>query len=272
MKKILLIILFTSTILNSQNKELIKETIYKQSINNIDKTAIKNGYKGNETICVNAFFKTDSNGNIVAINIPSKSQIFKSELKTFINQIPKLNPNEYLHKGDTMKYELKMCFKLATKSERKKILKKDEQVAIRFKWFYVKEYFPVKNIEVEEIERSEFSKIESLPVTENCKDFIDDTEIKKCVINEIIKHINRKFDADLASELGLAPGLQKIFITFYISKKGEIVNITAKGSRKELREEGIRVLNTFPDFYKGGEIDGKPVDVKYTIPIAFSVS
>lgn len=275
MKKILLLLLLllllTSTILSSQNKELIKETFYRQSINNIDKIALKNGYKGNETIWTNFFFKTDSNGKITEISIPEKSQIFESELKAFINQIPTLNPSEYLHKGDIMKYGIKTGFKLASKSERKKILKKGEKIGIKFKWFYVKEYYPVKTINIDENKENEFSEIQSIPITQNCKNFTVDTEIKNCVINDITKHINRKFDADLASDLGLPAGLQKIIITFYISKNGEIVNISAKGSREELREEGIRVMNTFPNFYKAGMIDGMPVDVKYTIPIAFRV-
>lgn len=271
MKKILLLLLFTSTILSSQNKELIKETFYRQSINNIDKIALKNEYKGNETIWANFFFKTDSNGKITEISIPQKSQIFESELKAFINQIPTLNPSEYLHKGDIMKYGIKMGFKLASKSERKKILKKGEKIGITFKWFYIKEYYPVKTININENKKNEFSEIQSIPITQNCKNLTVDTEIKNCVINDITKHINRKFDSNLASDLGLPAGLQKIIITFYISKNGEIVNISAKGSREELREEGIRVMNTFPNFYKAGMIDGKQVDVKYTIPIAFRV-
>ena len=271
MKKILLLILLTSTFLNSQNKELIKEIIYRQSINNIDKIALENGFKGDETICIKAFFKTNSNGDITDISVAEKSNIFESELNSIIRQIPKLDPNEYLHKGEIMKYELGMCLKLATNSERKKILKNGENIGINFKWFSIKEFFPVKTIEIDNIDKNEFSLVESIPITEKCKDLIDSSQIKECVMSDITNHINRKFDSSLASELGLPAGLQKISVTFYIAKNGEIVNITAKGSREELIDEGIRVMNTFPRFYKGGMIDGKPVDVKYTIPIAFRV-
>ena len=272
MKKILLLLLLTSTILNSQNKEVIKETIYKQHINNIDKIALKNGFKGNETICIKLYFKTDSNGDIIDVKVNEKSKYFEEELNSFINQIPKLNPNEYLSKGEVMKYGITMCLKLASKKERKKILKDGEKIGIRFKHFYVKEYFPVKIIEIDEIEKNEFSKIESIPITENCKSLTDENEIKNCVINEIQSHINRKFDTGLAAELGLSAGKQKIIITFYISKSGEIVNISATASNEELREEGIRVINTLPNFYKGGMVNGKPVDVKYTVPITIIVS
>lgn len=272
MKKILILLLFTSTILNAQNKEVIKRVIYQQHINNIDKIALKNGFKGNETICIKVYFETDSNGDIVEVKVNEKSKIFETEINSFIKQIPKLNPNEYLNKGKVMKYGVKMCLKLATNKERKKILKEGKNIEIRFKWFYVKEYFPIKTIEIDEIDKNEFSEIESIPVTENCKNITDTDEIKKCVMNEITNHINRKFDTGLASELGLPAGKQKVIITFYISKNGEIVNITATGSREELREEGIRVINAFPNFYKGGKINGKPVDVKYTIPISFTIS
>jgi hypothetical protein len=271
MKKILSVILLTSSLLNSQNKEVIKEAFYKQPINNIDKIALKNGFRGNETLCISVVIKTDSIGGVFDVKVDEKFKIFEAEINSFVKQIPTLNPNEYLNKGKVMKYGVEMCLKLATNKERKKILKEGEKIKIRFKRFYIKEYFPVKIIEIEEVEKNEFSKIESIPITQNCKNLTDNDEIKICVMNDIKNYINRKFDVGLASELGLPSGKQKVIITFYIAKNGEIVNITAKGSVKELREEGIRVINTFPNFYKGGTIDGKPVDVKYTIPISLLI-
>lgn len=272
MKKITIILLIlTNTVLFSQNKELIKETFFNQSTDKIDSIAINNGFNGGEIINIKANFKTDSNGNIFDISVDTNSKIFESEINFIINQIPKLNPNEYLHKGQNMKYGLKINVKLESDNERKNRIKKGKLTKIEYKGFYIKEYFPVKIIEVEETEKNQFINIETIPVSENCKQILDELDLRKCVQNDIVQHVSRKFDSDLAFQLGLPAGIQKIIVKFIISKSGEIVNIEAEGNSEELREEGIRVINTFPNFIKPGTIDGKPVDIKYSIPIAFRV-
>ena len=269
MNKIFLFLLLSSTILYSQNKELIKKTFHNQTINNIDKIATENGYERKESIFINVFFKCDSNGDIYDIKIAEESNIFEDEIMAIIAQIPQLNPDEYIHKGNVMKYGLKMRFKLASKKEYKKIIKNEEKINIKYQWFYIKEYFPVKTIEITEIDKTIVIENEQIPVTESCKNLTDKDEIKKCVSREIAMHVNKKFDTDIAADL---PAKRyKVSVTFYISKNGEIVNITAEAATPELIEEGIRAINTFPDFHQGGKINNEPVDVKYTFPIVFSI-
>jgi hypothetical protein len=269
MNKSLLFFLLSSTILFSQNKELITKTLNKQTINNIDKIASENGYERKESVFINAFFKCDSNGEIFDITIAKESKIFEDEIKEFIYKIPKLNPNEYIRKGNIMKYGLKMRFKLASKKEHKKIINNGEKINIKYQWLYIKEYFPVKTIEVTEIDKNIISKNEKFPLTKNCKNLTDINEIKNCVSRELAMHVNKNFDTDLAADL--TTKRHRVDITFYISKNGEIVNITADAETPELIEEGIRVINTFPDFYQGGKKNGEPVDVKFTFPLIFSI-
>lgn len=266
----LLLILFLNTILYSQNKDLIKETFFAQSVNNLDKIALENGYKRKENVFIQVSFKCDSIGKIFDIKVSERSKIFETEIKSFIEQIPVLNSNEYIHKGNVMKYGLKIGFKLPTKNEYKRIITKGDKIAINYKWFIIKEYFPVKTIEISEIDKNNFPTVENIPITKNCKSLMDKIEIKKCVSNEIKMHVNRKFDTELA--INLPKGIHKVTIMFYISKKGEIVNISAEGDTPELVEEGIRAINTFPNFHKGGLINGELVDVKYTLPIMFSIN
>lgn len=257
--------------MNSQNKKLVKETFFKQSVNEIEKIAIKSGFKGGDFLQLKVFFKIDSNGEIFDINLNNRTKAFESEIIRIINQIPRLDPNEYLTKGQEMKYELKINIKLPTNRERKKRIKKGTTDKIEYKGFYVKEYFPVKWIEIKDTEKSEFSKIETIPVTKKCKKLSNENEIRSCVIKDIQKYVTRKFDVDLAQDLGLPQGKQRIIISFVISKSGEIVNVEAKGSHKLLLDEGTRVINSFPSFYKPGTIGGEPVNVNYKIPLSFMV-
>ncbi|AXT61202.1 hypothetical protein D1816_12880 [Aquimarina sp. AD10] len=270
MKYILLLLLFLNTILYSQNKDLIKETFYAQSVNNLDKIASENGYKRKEKIFLHVNFKCDSIGKIYDIKVSDESKIFEEEIKFFIKQIPKLNPKEYNRKGNVMKYSLKMGLRTTTKSEYKKIIAKNEKIDINYKWFTIKEYFPLKTIEISEVDESDFSIVEHVPVTENCKNLTDKVEIKQCVSKELKMHVNRKFNTELAANLPY--GVHKVIVNFYISKEGEIVNISAEGGTPELIEEGIRAINTFPSFYKGGQINGEFVNVKYSLPIMFSIN
>ncbi len=271
MKKTLILLLFISANINSQNKELIKKTFFDYKTNNFDILALKNGFKGKETIYLKVFFKSNINGKIFDIKVDDKNKLFESELISIINTIPKLNPNEYLDKGKEMKYGLKIYIKLSSSKTLKRKIKKGTISKFEFKDFFVKEYFPVKWVELTKDNNTGFINFESIPITQNCKKLTNKEEINKCVSRDLNMHINSNFDPSVASEIG-AMGSQKVLITFVISKKGQVVNIKAKASREELIEEGIRAINTFPDFYKPGISNGKAVDVKYTIPIRFYVN
>lgn len=270
-KLIFSILILTSAIVNSQNKEIIKETFFKQSIENIETIAIENGYHGGDYIFFMVFFKADSNGNIFDISMNDKSNIFLSEIINIVNQIPKLNPNEYLSKGNEIKYGLKFSIKLSKDNDRKLRLKKGIEKSIVYKYFYVKEYLPVKWITVKDSENNDSLTILKMPISENCKNIIDEKEIRDCVSKDLQMHIAKNFDLDLAQELGLTPGKKTIHVYFVISKTGEIVNIRAEGTHELLLEEAVRVVNTFPKFYKPGFYNGKPVNVKYALPITFLI-
>ncbi len=127
-------------------------------------------------------------------------------------------------------------------------------------------------IEVEEeeevMEDVPFAIIEDVPVYPGCKG--NKTELRNCLQDKITKHVNRKFNADLASDLGLAPGVKRIFVMFKIDKSGEITDVMARAPHKRLQEEAIRVVNLLPKMTPGKQ-RGRPVGVKYSLPIAFKV-
>ncbi|SNR56287.1 energy transducer TonB [Lutibacter flavus] len=127
-------------------------------------------------------------------------------------------------------------------------------------------------IEVEEeeevMEDVPFAIIEDVPVYPGCKG--SKAELRACLQEKITKHVNRKFNADLASDLGLAPGVKRIFVMFKIDKRGNIVDVMARAPHKRLQEEAIRVVNLLPKMTPGRQ-RGTPVGVKYSLPIAFKV-
>tara|TARA_R110001583_G_scaffold61843_4_gene182365 strand:+ start:4890 stop:5609 length:720 start_codon:yes stop_codon:yes gene_type:complete len=127
-------------------------------------------------------------------------------------------------------------------------------------------------VEVDEeedvLEDVPFAIIEDVPVYPGCKG--NKAELRACLQEQITKHVNRKFNADLASDLGLAPGVKRIFVMFKIDKSGNIVDVMARAPHKRLQEEAIRVVNLLPKMTPGRQ-RGTPVGVKYSLPIAFKV-
>ncbi len=131
------------------------------------------------------------------------------------------------------------------------------------------------DIEEEVVEESEdmledipFSVIEVAPVYPGCKG--SNAELKNCSLKSIQKHIAENFNTGLANKLGLVPGKIKVYVVFKIDKKGNVVDVRARGPHKRLEEEGIRVVKLLPQMLPGKQ-RGKSVDVSYALPISLVV-
>ncbi len=128
----------------------------------------------------------------------------------------------------------------------------------------------IVDVEEEEdvMEDVPFAIIEDVPVYPGCKGSKE--KLKACLQEKITKHVNRKFNSDLASDLGLSPGVKRIFVMFKIDKTGNITDVMARAPHKRLQEEAIRVVKLLPKMTPGKQ-RGRPVGVKYSLPIAFRV-
>ena len=113
-----------------------------------------------------------------------------------------------------------------------------------------------------------FALIENAPVFSGCVG--DEEELRTCLQEKIANHVSANFNPGLAKELGLKPGLKKVFVMFIIDDEGNITDVQAKAPHKKLEEEAIRVINSLPKMTPGIN-KGKMVGVKYSLPIAFMV-
>ena len=133
------------------------------------------------------------------------------------------------------------------------------------------EIVEVQEIEVATIEEDvevPFSVIENVPVFPGCEKG-DNAKKKACMSAKISKFVNRKFNTELASDLGLT-GRQRISVIFKISKTGDITGVRARAPHPGLEKEAARVINLLPKM-KPGKQRGKPVTVPYSLPIIFQV-
>lgn len=123
--------------------------------------------------------------------------------------------------------------------------------------------------EVEEfVEDIPFILIEDVPVYPGCKG--NNKELKDCFTQKVTQFFGKKFDVNLATELGLAPGKKKLFVVFTINKAGKIVNVKSRGPHPVLEREVGEIIGSLPDM-KPGKQRGMPVGVSYSIPITFEV-
>ena len=135
------------------------------------------------------------------------------------------------------------------------------------------EIVEVEEVEVEEVEEDievPFSVIENVPVFPGCEKEKGNNAKKKCMSEKVQKLVNRKFNKDLASDLGLPPGKKRIFVAFKINKSGNVVSIGARGPHPGLEKEAKRVIGLLPKM-KPGKQRGKAVIVPYSLPIVFQV-
>lgn len=124
------------------------------------------------------------------------------------------------------------------------------------------------NIKDTDEETVPFVAIEEVPTYPGCT---GSNETKKeCFTSKLSKFISKEFNADIAQELGLPSGKQRVFVMFIINKNGNITNIEARAPHKSLEKEAIRVIESLPKMIPGRQFN-KTVAVKYSLPIAYNV-
>ena len=113
-----------------------------------------------------------------------------------------------------------------------------------------------------------FAIIEEVPEFPGCTG--TRKEKSDCLNMSLKKHVVKNFDTKLANKLSLSPGKKKIWIIFRINEKGFVTDVNARAPHPKLKAEAIRVINTVPRM-KPGRQGGKPVGMKYTLPVTFNI-
>lgn len=128
----------------------------------------------------------------------------------------------------------------------------------------------IVEVEEEEIvsENVPFLVIEDVPVYPGCEG--NKQELKDCFSRKIQQFFQKKFDPNLASELGLSAGRKRMFVQFKIDKRGKVTDIQTRAPHPLLRKAATNVVASLPKMQPGKQ-RGRPVGVSYTLPVAFVV-
>ena len=133
------------------------------------------------------------------------------------------------------------------------------------------EEIDIEDLDVEEVEEDvevPFAVIENVPVFPGCERG-NNAKKRKCMSEKIAKFVQRKFNTDLAGDLGLS-GRQRISVIFRIDRSGNVTGVRARAPHPRLEKEAQRVINLLPKM-KPGKQRGKAVIVPYSLPIIFQV-
>jgi protein TonB len=131
-------------------------------------------------------------------------------------------------------------------------------------------------MEIEDIEEAEeeiadvpFAVIENVPIYPGCEKKRSNAEKKKCMSEKVQKFVQKKFNTELAGDLGLE-GRQRIAVQFKIDKNGDVVNVRARAPHPKLEQEAVKVVKALPKMVPGRQ-RGTAVGVLYSLPILFQV-
>ncbi|WP_318309407.1 energy transducer TonB [Flagellimonas crocea] len=127
----------------------------------------------------------------------------------------------------------------------------------------------IEDVDVEEVEEEivvPFSVIEYVPVFPGCEDLKTQAERKECFNQKVQEHIKTNFSYPPAAlEMGITG---RVYVQFVIDSNGKVGGIEKRGPDKLLEKEAERIIASLPKV-KPGQQRGKPVSVKYSIPINF---
>lgn len=122
---------------------------------------------------------------------------------------------------------------------------------------------------IDEPEIFDILGVEQVPIYPGCEAAETNAERRACMSDKLATLIKKKFDTNIASELGLS-GVQKIYVQFKIDKTGKVTEILSRAPLQRLENEAERVLSTVPQMIPGKQRH-MPVSVMYTLPIIFDV-
>jgi protein TonB len=118
-----------------------------------------------------------------------------------------------------------------------------------------------------ETENIPFGVIEEIPLFPGCEEALKSEQLS-CFNNKISEHVVRHFRYPKEALNNNIQG--RVLVQFVIDQEGRVEKITTRGPHPLLEEEAFRIISRLPKM-KPGIQKGKPVKVKYSIPITFKI-
>ncbi len=192
-------------------------------------------------------FTIDKYGEVSDLNIrgPYNGNLLEKEAERIVRKLPKFKPGVHNGKPVKVKYGVLISFKIpGKKPSNVKVIRKVDEVRSTI---------------------YSFKDVESVPQFSACS-----SGTRDCFNKELSKHIEKYYVYPARAVDSSIEG--KITAYFVINSNGEVANIRAKGPQgtKILEDATKKLIERLPKL-KPAMKNGKPVNVKYTFPINFSL-
>lgn len=210
-------------------------------------------------------FTIDENGKVTVTEAKGQPTSFKkafeNEAIRVLNLLPKFIPGKLNNQLVKVQAQYTVEFKL----ENSGIIRVNEIV----------ESYPV-SVKAESYEEYldeavPFAVVEQIPLFEVCKN-VDKKDQMNCFQEEISKHIKKELKYPKEAKKNKVE--DRVVTVFEINKQGKVINIHVRGKKSEYQllfeAEAKRIIEALPQFSPGLQ-RGKPVVVKYGIPISFTL-
>lgn len=210
-------------------------------------------------------FTIDENGKVTVTEAKGQPTSFKkafeNEAIRVLNLLPKFIPGKLNNQLVKVQAQYTVEFKL----ENSGIIRVNEIV----------ESYPV-SVKAESYEEYldeavPFAVVEQIPLFEVCKN-VDKKDHMNCFQEEISKHIKKELKYPKEAKKNKVE--DRVVTVFEINKQGKVINIHVRGKKSEYQllfeAEAKRIIEALPQFSPGLQ-RGKPVVVKYGIPISFTL-
>ncbi len=126
-----------------------------------------------------------------------------------------------------------------------------------------------KNYASEPVEVPNSKQVEVQPQFPGCDEVADEAERKKCAEMKMLQFIYSTIKYPAFARTNGIEGTA--YLVFVVEKDGSITDIvTKRGLCAEVQAECERVIRSMPKWH-GGTQNGKPVRVKFTMPIKFKL-
>ena len=127
----------------------------------------------------------------------------------------------------------------------------------------------VKNYGTDASEVATTKLVEVPPRFPGCDEISDEAELKKCAEMKMLQFIYSTIKYPMFARTNGIEGTA--YVVFVVEKDGTITDVvTKRGLCAEIQSECERVIRSMPRWH-GGTQNGKPVRVKFTMPVKFKL-
>ncbi len=112
------------------------------------------------------------------------------------------------------------------------------------------------------------ASVSESPIYKGCVG--DNNELKKCFIDSVNKLIDKKFNEEVAQDLGLEKGSKKISVKIIIDTNGNISEVLVRSPHQNIENEVKRVMALIPNM-RPGRHEGKTVEISYFFQIEVNI-